>query len=710
MKLLRGLKHKLQENLSLSSKILLRRLYSRATRPLSRIEEHFAAAKLKAEAPAITPWKTRNHLGLVDALRKRYLSGNAEPGIRTSILIPVFNKVDFTFGCVQSLLLEIDLNTVEVIIVNNDSTDDTGEMLAQFKDFVRVITNEENRGFVDACNQGAAVAQGQYLVFLNNDTIVLPDWLKNLLHTIESDSSVGAVGSMLLYPDDRIQEAGAIVWKNGEPFHYGWGKSAEDRRFNFAREVDYCSAASLLIRKDVFNQLGGFDRRYAPAYFEDVDLCFGVRSIGYKVVYQPASRLIHYEGATAGTDTSASFKHYQLVNQRKFIEKWQEVLEREHFDEDLDLADEAANRKRGPNIIVFDDRVPQPDRDAGSARIVNILQSLSQLGRTVFVPMKPLPEFERLLWKDGIETANVVDYLRLIKKRNFRLAILSRTDVASALLHSIRRADTTVKVVFDMVDASFVRLDREFKITGQPERAKEARHFEELELKLARETHQVWCASTADKRVISRAVGEERIVVVPTIHSLKGRGKPFAKREGLLFIGHLSHRPNSDAIHYFVTEIFPLLKKSLPTICFRIIGSNPSAELQAYASESVKVLGYVPNIDPLFQSARIFVAPLRFGAGVNGKIGEALSYGLPVVTTPLAAEGLELSNGRDALIAQDPQEFADRVLEVYNNAALWQQLADSGYKHIENHFTPRVVGERIEAGVRKLGVLDKTQV
>ena len=362
-----------------------------------------------------------------------------------------------------------------------------------------------------------------------------------------------------------------------------------------------------------------------------------------------------------------------------------------------------------PEIIVFDDRVPMPDRDAGSARMVNILKSLARIGKPVFIPMKRLPEYERLLWENGIETADVADYVRLIKKRNFRVAILSRPEVAEALLPSLRRAKREMKVIFDMVDASFVRLAREYQITGKQEHLDEAHQLEALELALAQASDQVWCASPADKKAVSKRVPEERIAVVPTIHALKARGKSWSERDGLLFIGHLSHRPNSDAIHYFMREIYPLLQNRLQSITFYIVGSNPSAEIKAYQSEHVRVMGYVPDIDPLSHSARVFVAPLRFGAGVNGKIGEALSYGLPTVTTSIGAEGLGLVHGRSAMIADDPEEFAERVLEVYHNKDVWRSLSDCGYRHIENHFTPEVIGERIETSLRNLGVLQNRE-
>src|SRR5437660_5650926 len=385
------LKRFLSEKLPLSLKLRLKRavfapvalslrLGARAYNFAARLAESAEAngldlrrawdVRATARAPHVETWGAIDFLFLVraasDQNREARTDEDEVRAIKTSIVIPVFNKVEFTFQCLRSLLREINGDYTEVIIVNNASTDETSEILSHFSGFVRVIDNDTNRGFVDACNQGASVARGKYLVFLNNDTVVLPGWLDALVETAERDPRAGAVGSLFLYPDGRVQEAGAILWSNGEAFHYGWGKSPEDRRFTFAREVDYCSGASLLSRRELFERLGGFDRRYAPAYYEDADLCMGVRSLGFKVVYQPLSRLIHYEGATAGRDTRTGFKHYQVINREKFYEKWQGVLAREHYGEDLSRAERAANRKWAAQGAVFDERVPTPDADAGS--------------------------------------------------------------------------------------------------------------------------------------------------------------------------------------------------------------------------------------------------------------------------------------------------------------------------------------------------------
>ncbi len=642
-------------------------------------------------------WGAQDFLLLMDAARK----DRTDAPVITSIIIPVFNKVEYTFQCLRSLLREVDLAANEIIVVNNASHDETPRLLAHFSDLITVINNETNQGFVDACNQGAQAARGRYLIFLNNDTIVLPGWWRALVETVERDEQVGAVGSLFLYPDNTIQEAGSVIWRDGALYHCGWGLRAHDRRFNFAREVDYCSGASLLIRQALFAELGGFDRRYAPAYYEDADLCMGVRALGRKVVYQPLSRLIHYEGVTAGRDTGAGFKRFQLVNREKFVAKWREVLTRDHEPNGPANVERAANRNRKLRVIVFDERVPTPDRDAGSARMLFILRTLARNFRPVFVPMNrpEWPEYEHRLWQEGIETATLADYPRLLRAHKFHAAVVSRPPVAAALLPGLRRAG--LKFVFDMVDAHFLRLAREHAITNDPHTAAEAARYAKVETKLARLSDLVWCTSLDDKKPVAEAAPTVPIEIIPTIHELHARGGAFADRQQLLFIGNLAHRPNSDGVHYFMREVYPLIKQALPDIELDLIGDNP-AHIASYAAPAVRVRGYVPDVEPYWQTRRVFVAPLRYGAGVKGKIGEALAHGLPVVTTPVGAEGMGLVHHESVMIADTAQAFADAVVQLYTQRELWQRLADNGYDHIARHFTPATIAPVILDSITEL--------
>ena len=624
--------------------------------------------------------------------------------VRASIIIPVFNQLDYTFQCLQALMREIDLQADEVIVVNNASQDGTEHVLARMKGFVRLINNPENMGFVHACNQGAKLARGRHLIFLNNDTVVQSGWLNNLLETVESDSAIGAVGSMLVYPDGRLQEAGGIIWIDGSGWNYGHGESTEDRRFKFAREVDYCSGASLLVRKEIFDCLGGFDERYAPAYYEDTDLCFGVRSLGFKVVYQPMSRVVHYEGITAGTDIESGYKRYQEINRSKFVEKWREVLREEHLENDPDQAEIAANRRAGPRIMVFDDMYTSPTRDSGSLRMTMILKILARRGRVVFVPVgsQLLPESEYLLAKEGIEVAHLTNYKSILKKGDFQTVILSRAAVADGLLETIRKLDRTIKVIYDTVDIHFLRLRREYELTGDESFAADAALLKKQETRIASMSDQVWCVTHDDKETLEREAPLANISVIPNIHKLHGRGATFEERDGLLFIGNFGHRPNKDAVHYLMHKIYPLIREEMPDMKIYIVGSNTPEELRDYQSPHVHVMGYVEDVDSLFHKCRVFVSPLRYGSGMKGKVGQALSYGLPIVTTSIGAEGIGLEQDHSALVADDAESFAAAVLKVYRSKELWQRLSDSGYQHIEENYTPAIVEARIHAALNEL--------
>ncbi len=623
--------------------------------------------------------------------------------IRTSIVIPAFNNAEFTFQCLRSLLREVDFRTTEVIIVNDASTDETDELLSVLGNYFRVVNNEENRGFGETCNRGAAVARGRYLVFLNNDTCVLPGWLDELEKTIEDNAQIGAVGSMFLYPDGRVQEAGAIVWRSGEAFHYGWGKSPDDHRLNFAREVDYCSAASLLIRKELFDQIGGYDARYFPAYYEDADLCMGVRALGYKVVYQPASRLFHYEGVTAGTDVRSGLKQSQVTNHAKFQEKWRSVLDTDHMADNPVNAEKAADRRQ-ISLLIIDDRVPTPDRDAGSARMALILKSLAKTYRPVFVSLSKgnWLEYERELWKIGVETTTGTEYLRFLQKRDFAVAIVSRPDVAEAVIPLLLRRYPRMKIIFDQVDAHFIRLQREHLLTNDEHLAKEAKRYKRIETRLARLADRVWCASADDQSIMSELVPETPSIVIPTIHPVRHHDMPFDEREGLLFLGNMHHRPNFDSVKFLAEEIMPLVWLTMPDVKLNIVGSGMTQDIEAFSSGNIRVLGYVPDIEPLFKGCRLMVAPLRFGAGINGKVGESLANGLPVVTTSLGAKNFGIRHEEEAMIADTPHDLAEAIVRLYRDRELWQHLADNGQRLIEAKFAPHAIEEIINGSISDL--------
>jgi len=336
--------------------------------------------------------------------------------------------------------------------------------------------------------------------------------------------------------------------------------------------------------------------------------------------------------------------------------------------------------------------------------MLTILKILAERFHVIFVPLnRPKnPDYERDLWKEGIETADAVDYRHLLRNQKVVTAIVSRPRVAEAMLHRIRRVNPRVRVVFDMVDTHFIRFQREYEVSGTAQALAEARHYRKLESRLAQASDLVWSASVEDKLVMEREAPNTRIEVVPTIHKLHERGKSFAERKDLLFIGNLAHRPNRDAVLFFQREVLPHLRQTLPTVNLDIIGDNPSPDIVAYNSDTVRVRGYVPDVESYLCERRVFIAPLRFGAGIKGKVGEAMAHGIPVVTTSVGAEGFGLTHEFDVMIADDPESFAAAIEQLYSQKDLWERVAHNSRRRIEEYFTPDVIAQTIHQSLGEI--------
>jgi GT2 family glycosyltransferase len=248
-----------------------------------------------------------------------------------SVIVPTYNGASFLRACLGSLrdTVQKDLE-VEIIVADDCSTDDSASVvdeLAREDDRVRFQAAPRNRGFIDTCNAAAETASGDLLVFLNNDTVALDGWLSALVRTFHRVDGAGAVGGKLIFPDGRLQEAGGVMFRDGTGANFGkWDPKPAGPLYSYLRDVDYCSGALLATPRALFDELGGFDERFRPAYYEDSDYCFQVRKQGLRVVYQPESAIVHLEGGTAGTDLTVGPKRAQARNRKRFQDKWRSEL------------------------------------------------------------------------------------------------------------------------------------------------------------------------------------------------------------------------------------------------------------------------------------------------------------------------------------------------------------------------------------------------
>ena len=598
-----------------------------------------------------------------------------------SVIIPVYGEIDYTLNCLASIAANPPQIPFEVIVTDDHSPDRSFEILENVKG-IRLLKNERNQGFIRSCNRGASSAKGKYLHFLNNDTQVTPGWMDELARTFHEFPGTGLVGSKLIYPDGRLQEAGGIIWQNGSAWNFGRFQDPLLPIYNYAREVDYCSGASIMVPKNLFEELGGFDEHYLPAYCEDSDLALKIREKGFRVIYQPLSTIIHYEGISSGTDTSEGVKSYQVENAKKLYSRWKKHLQA-HQSPGIDV-DNAKDRRAKHRVLVLEHCTPTPNQDAGSVTVFNFLLLLREMDfQVTFIPEDNflyVPEYTTALQRIGVEVL-YAPYVMSVEQHlkedggRYDLAFLFRPSVVERNMRMIRQYCPKAKVLFYTHDLHFLRMSREAELFQDAKKAKEAEEMRLREMAALNAVDAGILVSEKELEAVQDYLPVDKIHIVPLILKTTGTDEEFIARKDLVFIGGFQHTPNIDAVKYFVSEIMPMIRKDLPGVHFYAVGSKAPDEIKALASDDIIITGFIEDLTPLLDKMRVSVAPLRFGAGVKGKVGTAMAAGLPVVATTIAAEGMSLTDGENILVADDPKAFAKAVVKIYQDEKLWNGVS-----------------------------------
>ena len=612
-------------------------------------------------------------------------AGNPE----VSVIIPVHGHLAHTLACLRSIAACDDTTAFEVIVVDDASPDASAATLAQIQG-LRLLGLPRNLGFVGACNAGAAAARGRFLCFLNNDTQVMPGWLDALRACFEDVPDCGIAGSRLLYPDGRLQECGALVFADGSAWNCGRFESPDQPRYLYRRECDYVSGAALMIPTDLFREVGGFDTRYAPAFYEDTDLAFAVRAAGHRVLVQPASTVIHCEGVTAGLDPEQGVKRHQVKNKAQFAGKWADAL-RKQTQPGTREAEAIARAATGrPQLLVIESTLPDAARDSGSLRLVELLRSAGQLGWRVSL----MPDDRRMdlvlaarLGAVGVQVVvpgNPRSWLAA-HADDFAVVMLSRYAVASVWLAQVRKLAPRAQVMFDTVDLNFLRERRAAELARSDTRRADALRAHELALIAASDCTLL--VSEVELALVQAELPQARLRLLGNIHQVQEPITPFSERVDLLFIGGFQHPPNRDAVQWFAREVLPLLRPRLPGLRLHVIGNVDAPARDALRDAQVVLHGRVDDLRPWLERCRVSVAPLRYGAGVKGKINTAMAAGLPVVATRIAAEAMALTDGVDVLLADTPAAMAAAIERAYTDQALWQRLSRGGMDNVRQHFS-----------------------
>lgn len=627
---------------------------------------------------------------------------------KVSIIIPVYNQVHYTYACLVSILENTGEFDYEIIIADDVSTDATKE-IDKFVTGLVIARNESNQGFLKNCNNAAKKARGEYIFFLNNDTTVQKDWLPPLIRLLESDKSIGMVGSKLIYPDGRLQEAGGIIWSDGSGWNYGRCDDPNKPEYNYVRDVDYISGAAIMLSRKLWEDIGGFDERYAPAYCEDSDLAFEVRKRGLRVVYQPLSVVTHFEGVSNGTDVNGTgLKRYQVENNKKLQEKWSEEFKNQYDNVGVPNAFRARERSRGKKVILFVDHyVPTFDKDAGSKTTFQYIKMFIERGYVVkFLPdnfAKSEP-YTSILEQMGVEVlygnemrTNIFEWIEN-NQANIDIAYLNRPHIATKYIDFIKEK-TDIKVIYYGHDLHFLRERREYELTGDVERKNASAYWKSMELDLMRKASISYYPSnvevdyihTFDKKINAKAI---------TAYVFEKFGNIDYNpdiREGVLFVGGFSHPPNADALKYFLDNMWDEIYAQIKAP-FYIVGSNATDEIKALHNEAKGIIfkGFVSEeeLKELYEKVRLVVVPLRYGAGVKGKVIEALYYNDPVITTSVGAEGIDNSYNQ-MLVADEPGDFVEKCVNLYNDKEALKAMSKAADDYVRNKHSIEAVWEII---------------
>lgn len=620
---------------------------------------------------------------------------------KISIIIILYNRAELTLSCLYSILRN-PFQFFEVILVDNNSTDSTRQLLKQING-AKVILNDQNLHYLLGCNQASKIAQGNHLLFLNNDAQILGDSILSAVNTIESSEDIGAVGGKLILPDGTLQEAGSIIWQDGTCLGFGRGDSPNAPQYLFKRTVDYCSAAFLLTRRDLFLQLGGFDEDYQPAYYEETDYCMRLQKIGKKIIYDPNVNILHYEFASSSHSDSSD-------HAIALMEKNAEIFKQKHKDwfhsqysaklQNLIFARTQAREKQ-KRLLYIDDIIPHPCMGSGYTRSHSILCNLVELGYFVTLYPGDLRYLEdwQTIYADIPQTVEVMRGYGLIMLEDFLrerqgyydLVFVSRPHNIQYLNSILAKENLlkSAKIIYD-AEAIFTIRDYEHKRLNQiPYSEVEFQKAITEELQLAKNSHQIITVSPQEQQQFLQQ-GYPHVSLLGHSLTISPTPQPFIERKNLLFVGSIYdlESPNADSVLWVTEKIFPRIQNQLnQTIQLLIVGNNTVSEIQKQVNRlnnsQIQMLGQVSDLTELYNQSRLFVAPTRFAAGIPHKVHEAAAYGLPIVTTSLIASQLGWKHEQELLVADDTATFSEQCIRLYNDPELWNTIRSNALKRVE---------------------------
>ena len=658
---------------------------------VSELPEEQSRLLFEREAEAILPSLVRHPLDFT-------VHGIPE----ISVLMVVYDRIALTAQALASLRANY-AGAIQLVLVDSGSHDQTRH-IGQMVQGATILRYRHNIGYLQGCNLALEKAEAPFVLYLNNDIRLYPHAIVHALKRLRAEANIGAVGGKLIRTNMRLQEAGSIIWRDGATYGYLREDDPNLTNANFVRDVDYCSAAFLMVRTALLRRLGGYDPRYMPAYFEDADLCVRILKTGMRIVYDPGVVIEHLEFGSSGAAGSHALIRGNLKTfarlQQDFLRHQQPahirnaILGREH---------RVSQRKR---VLFIEDRLPLRRLGSGYVRSNDIIREMTALGYQVTVfPVLLRDQTAIDLFGDFPETVELIvnqdlsSFADFIQERvgYYDLVWIGRTHNMARLLPLLNESSRYLPASGPVLDTEVIATPRtleRIRVLGLPEPDISFDEMLQQELDCARFCQQIITVTSHDAGLVRRA-GYENVSVLG--HEIHAQPTPatFENRHNILFFGaiHDVGAPNHDSLVWFVEKVVPLLDGVLPPdVHFTIAGFvGPGVDMTVFSTnDRVEIVGPVGDPRELFDRHRVFVAPTRFAGGVPFKVHEAASYGLPQVVTTLLQDEVGWTDGVELLSApaNDAEAFAAAVVRLYQDRELWEKLRQGALAAVERDCSP----------------------
>ncbi len=656
---------------------------------------------------------------LLPHLARRGLDFTVSGAAELSVIVVLHNQFALTMMAMASLRANF-AGAIELILVDSGSHDETRHIERTITG-AKLIRFPYNAGFVESCNTALAHVSAPAVLYLNNDLLLGPDACRLALDRLFSAPDIGAVGGKLIRTNGQLQEAGSIIWRDGTTFGYLRDGDPNAPEANFVREVDYCSGAFLMLRSEEVRSHGGFDDDYRPAYYEEADLCVRLRKSGWRILYDPAVLIQHFEYGSA--DATASTRLMQR-NHRIFVSKHLDYLRYQH-----PPARRHAVHARSPHraqatlghpgpshagpgagdaelrILFIEDRIPLRGLGAGYVRSNDIIHAMSELGHLVSVfpiykatasPIeiyRDMPHTAEVLYERGMEV--LADFIAE-RSGYYDIVWVGRTHNLERLLPILEDGSAALPSHGFVLDTEAVAAPRQAaqnRVLGRPQTASLDQALR-AELACAYFCQKIIAVNACDAELVRRA-GHHNVSVLGHVKQPCPTPSGWGQRRDLLFLGaiHDPGSPNHDSLEWFIQSVLPRLEGRLPPeVRFTVAGFvRRGVDLSELGRHPrVDLIGSVDDLTALYDSHRVFVAPTRFAGGIPFKVHEAASYGVPVVATDLLCRQVGWKPGVEIVCggSDDPQCFADGVVALYDQPETWNTVRRGALNRLHDENNP----------------------